>query len=273
MTDGEISTSLPEIVSTPIDTPKPIPISQLREETRKRNADIETTLQYQAVLTAERAQVRVVFDALRNNQITMEEAQEILAHRSAEQIIEIDNDSLMNILSRRALEKRLTRAIALAQRVNKPLTIAFADLDDFKKINDNPNIGHDGGDAVLQAWAGHLLSGLKRAGDAIGRIGGEEVVIIMEATTEDIANTLLTKLLRSQPEVIAEAVKEIGFVLEDPVTMSVGIVQMSQEDIDNRTHPEIVMAKLIAESDVRMYKSKHEGKNRITGSTHEKETT
>jgi diguanylate cyclase (GGDEF)-like protein len=85
-------------------------------------------------------------------------------------------DVLTGVGNRRMLMERLGSEMARAERVGRPLTIALADLDRFKKINDS--FGHDGGDKVLIAVA-RVIESCMREYDSCGRWGGEEFLIIM----------------------------------------------------------------------------------------------
>jgi len=77
-------------------------------------------------------------------------------------------------LNRRQFEERGGREVALAARLDVPVSVAIIDLDLFKAINDT--YGHAGGDAVLRAFGGHLRR-VMRATDLVCRFGGEEFAV------------------------------------------------------------------------------------------------
>ena len=85
-------------------------------------------------------------------------------------------DPLTEQLNRRGLERSLSEAIERLSREGKPHLAFFVDLDHFKEINDR--YGHDSGDAALIEVALKLAEA-GRAGDAVGRVGGDEFVLIM----------------------------------------------------------------------------------------------
>ena len=85
-------------------------------------------------------------------------------------------DSLTGLPNRRAIEDWGTRQLSGAARYNFPLWVVMADLDNFKKVNDN--YGHAAGDAVLKAFADILKANTRRS-DMCGRIGGEEFLLIL----------------------------------------------------------------------------------------------
>ncbi len=85
------------------------------------------------------------------------------------------HDSLTNLPNRRLLHDRLTTALARAVRSHETVAVIFLDLDGFKAVNDTH--GHQTGDALLVAIAGHLAAGL-RACDTVARLGGDEFVVV-----------------------------------------------------------------------------------------------
>lgn len=91
-------------------------------------------------------------------------------------------DPLTGIWNRRAFEDSARKTMARAQRKGEPVALAVADLDHFKKVNDD--FGHDVGDEALQKVS-TALSGSLRLGDFIGRLGGEEFGIFLSDVGDD----------------------------------------------------------------------------------------
>lgn len=83
-------------------------------------------------------------------------------------------DALTKLPNRRAVMENLPRQFALARRNRQSVLIAFIDLDGFKQINDQ--FGHSTGDAFLVEIGHRLLAGI-RAGDLLGRLGGDEFIV------------------------------------------------------------------------------------------------
>ncbi len=107
--------------------------------------------------------------------------------RVVEHLLEqTSTDPLTGLLNRRGLQETLQREVALAERHGSPLSVLFADLDGFKEINDEH--GHPVGDEALQGVA-QVLGAELRSSDAIGRIGGDEFVIVLPRT--DLAGARL----------------------------------------------------------------------------------
>jgi len=100
-------------------------------------------------------------------------------------------DALTGLLNRGALCERLEAEIVRSQRYRVPISILFADVDDFKGVNDR--LGHPEGDRFLVDIAGALSGGL-RPTDLIGRMGGDEFAVVLPETEREGAEALLTRL-------------------------------------------------------------------------------
>lgn len=96
------------------------------------------------------------------------------ARKAAEQ------DHLTGLANRRAFEARFKDEVAEAQKSGEPLSVAFCDIDHFKKINDTH--GHDTGDRVLK-FVGSLLAKISHEKCHVARHGGEEFVMLFRGKT------------------------------------------------------------------------------------------
>jgi diguanylate cyclase (GGDEF)-like protein len=92
---------------------------------------------------------------------------------------QITRDPLTGLLNRRGLIEELERRTTAARRGGKPLSLLFIDLDRFKEINDRH--GHQTGDEILARTA-RILASAVRSSDSVGRIGGDEFVIVFADT-------------------------------------------------------------------------------------------
>lgn len=102
-------------------------------------------------------------------------------------------DALTGLPNRTLLLDRLDRALAEARRDNRHAAVLFVDLDNFKTINDT--LGHITGDAML-AQVGERLTNLLREQDTIGRLGGDEfLVLLSRLETRDDARAVCTKTI------------------------------------------------------------------------------
>jgi putative two-component system response regulator len=93
-------------------------------------------------------------------------------------------DDLTGLPNRRQTLMRLEEQMALAERYAGSLAVAMADIDHFKEINDT--LGHDAGDVILKE-IGQIIRSSVRGADSVGRIGGEEFLLIFPARTADEA--------------------------------------------------------------------------------------
>jgi diguanylate cyclase (GGDEF)-like protein len=101
-------------------------------------------------------------------------------------------DSLTRLLNYRAIKEIARLELARAKRTGANISIAYVDLDDFKKINDT--LGHAGGDKVLKAVAQSLKGGL-RPYDYVARIGGDEFLLLLPETNTAQATACLNRIL------------------------------------------------------------------------------
>ncbi|MDV3468029.1 GGDEF domain-containing protein [Stenotrophomonas sp. C3(2023)] len=175
------------------------------------------------------------------------EASEARANKLAEQA---HRDALTGVLNRRQLETVLEEEFRRAGRHGWPLSVAFIDLDDFKKINDAH--GHLTGDEVLREFAVKLQGELRNS-DTVARFGGEEFVALLPNTTEPVALDVIRRVL-------ANIVTTPMVTLDNGplfVTFSAGVAtQGGYERFAD------VQDLLRAADDV-LYRSKNLGRNRV----------
>jgi diguanylate cyclase (GGDEF)-like protein len=153
-------------------------------------------------------------------------------------------DFLTSALNARAYAEIAQQEISRARRYRHALTVAFVDLDDFKRINDR--LGHSHGDKVLKAAAKALRSSLRET-DTLARIGGDEFVVLLPETSHEQAKKVLPKL--------QSAVAAMPLQGEGAITFSMGAVVFDPPPAD--------LDELIRIADTVMYAVKSEGKNRL----------
>jgi diguanylate cyclase (GGDEF)-like protein len=140
-----------------------------------------------------RLEERVAQRTLELEKIAMEKERLIAALRERSQTLERESqeDALTGVANRRFFGKRLAAEIEVAQAVNQPLSVAIADLDCFKLVNDK--LGHPVGDEALRRSA-DLMRGLCRETDLIARIGGDEFALLLPGTDLKDAAELCEKV-------------------------------------------------------------------------------
>jgi diguanylate cyclase (GGDEF)-like protein len=159
---------------------------------------------------------------------------------------ETQEDPLTGIANRRHFSQRLDDEIQVALSVGQSLTLAVADLDRFKEINDR--LGHAVGDEVLKHTA-RLMRSLCRATDLVARIGGEEFALILPGMAQASALTFC--------ETLRHRIESHDWRSVHPdlkVTVSIGLAQW---DGIGRTRD------LLQAADARLYRAKHAGRNRV----------
>lgn len=157
-------------------------------------------------------------------------------------------DSLTGLNNRRELDRILAHEFERAVRNGRPLSVALADLDFFKKVNDV--YSHAVGDEVLRVVADILKEGC-RSIDMVGRYGGEEFVLVLPETEIAVARQICERL-RATIEGFEWAARHPGQI----VTMSFGLATLSDESSYER---------LVALADSRLYEAKKGGRNRVCG--------
>ena len=156
-------------------------------------------------------------------------------------------DPLTGISNRAAIEAEAIRALERAPRKGGAMSLLMLDLDHFKAINDRH--GHAAGDRVLRAAADAWHTVL-RGRDPLGRIGGEEFVVVCADTTLEQALVVAERL--------REATAALLFDDVDPglrVTVSIGVAQSQRSD---DTHEDV-----LARADAALYRAKQRGRNRV----------
>lgn len=157
------------------------------------------------------------------------------------------SDALTGLPNRRAFDAEAERTCARAARSGSPTCVGVADIDFFKKINDQH--GHAAGDTVLVAVAG-LVGMASRATDVVARTGGEEFSLLFPGLDGDTACVVAER--------IRAAVENGAIVTPDgvqvPVTISIGLAQLA---------PGAPFAEALSRADAALYEAKRAGRNRI----------
>ena len=161
---------------------------------------------------------------------------------------EATRDSLTGLWNRRSILELLKRDMARSERDEKPFAAIMIDVDHFKSVNDQ--IGHQGGDQVLIEVTKRVASTLRSA-DMLGRIGGEEFLIILYPADGQTAGDVMERarlVCASSPVVVDSG--------EFDVTISLGAAVVQDfEDVD--------LAVVLKTADQALYRAKEGGRNRF----------
>jgi len=136
-----------------------------------------------------------------------------------------------------------------SKRTDRPFSLVFLDLDQFKTLNDR--FGHVAGDEVLRE-VGHLLARCVRANDVVGRMGGDEFAVLLTEADEDQARSALERIHRE----IRNTLRAMPWSSEIQVTASLGAVM-------HRGGADVSPGDLLKQADALMYEAKERGRDRF----------
>jgi diguanylate cyclase (GGDEF)-like protein len=155
-------------------------------------------------------------------------------------------DELTNLVNRRRFIEALETELERARMFDSPLSVVLADLDDFKRINDE--YGHHGGDRALTSF-GELLRSQVRDFDVAARLGGEEFAILLPQTTAEAAAVVASRtrdMLAASPMAVSEQASV-------RLTASFGVAESAPGQTSDQ---------LLRRADEALYAAKRAGKNR-----------
>ncbi len=162
-------------------------------------------------------------------------------------------DELTRVASRRFFGKHFPREVERAARYGRPLSLILCDIDHFKTINDTS--GHAGGDDILRHFGDRLQKLLRRKMDWVARIGGEEFAIVLPEIGYDGACEVARKIQAFVAHAPFNAQGELR-----KVTASFGVCGLDLVPADAPKTPD----RMFKAADAALYRSKHNGRNRVT---------
>lgn len=157
------------------------------------------------------------------------------------------HDSLTGLPNRILFIDRLQRAILKARRDKKFLALLFIDVDHFKLINDG--YGHQDGDEVLKMFASRVRECI-RDSDSMGRIGGDEFVVLLEGLNHASGAMEVAKKIQAS---VSIPISRNGTLIS--TTASIGVALYPE---DAHTDEELMKC-----ADLAMYEAKQSGRNQI----------
>ena len=159
-------------------------------------------------------------------------------------------DTLTGLYNRRYIDEFLPAALSAAYDRGQPLSLIFADIDQFKLVNDNH--GHIAGDLALQHVAGLLQRKIRQTDCWVARYGGDAFIICLpgvdNAAAQRIANRLRVAIMCER------------FPLEDGainLTCSFGVQSVEKNDF------QLSALMLLHHADEKLYRAKHAGRNTV----------
>lgn len=184
------------------------------------------------------------FNYKENNQNYKVEIYKDITKYKQNDINEIDFTT--KLLNKQTTFKQLEEYLKSINEKPESFTLAMADIDFFKKINDT--YGHLAGDEILKQISECLIKNTK-GDDIVGRFGGEEFIILLKNTNLDNSKALLEKIRKDIDDLI---VKYNNFII-DNLNISIGAVfnQDNNTDLNN----------LIEKADKALYNVKESGRN------------
>ncbi len=160
-------------------------------------------------------------------------------------------DELTGLGNRRLINTVLQDEINRARRGGTELSVVLMDVDYFKSYNDT--YGHPAGDVVLQTLADLMQRATTRAGEMVGRYGGEEFIIVLPGASAEAAMRTATRLLDL---VTAENIPHGASEVANHITISQGIATVSpDQDLEPND--------LVKRADQALYDAKAAGRNTI----------
>jgi diguanylate cyclase (GGDEF)-like protein len=209
--------------------------------------NLGTSLEYDAILKkANEALVEITLQS-QQHATALQEKASTLAVQNQQLKIQATTDGLTGLANRVTFDQFLSEQFAAAVRGRKPLALLLLDVDKFKSVNDQH--GHQTGDDVLRVL-GKLLSTATRTQDLAARYGGEEMVLVLPATSRSTAAAVAESIRRA---IAARPVACTGMSL--PITASIGVACYEPDG------PFKEPAHLLKAADLSVYAAKRAGRN------------
>ncbi|MEW5322341.1 HD-GYP domain-containing protein [Geobacillus thermoleovorans] len=163
---------------------------------------------------------------------------------------QVNHDHLTRLYNHGFFKETLKEQFSDCKMLKQPLTLAFLDLDDFKKYNDRN--GHLQGDRLLAFFGKLLQKAVEGTNFTVARYGGEEFAILMPNTTKEDAYAFLNRLRKEVNDTYFEGVEHIPYRC---LSFSCGIAEMEKDMYESD--------ELIHRADQALYYAKAQGKNNV----------
>ncbi len=192
-----------------------------------------------------------IFQSIQNHQDTIIHASKQLKVANKKLETASITDALTQLYNRRYFNLVYNRELTRCIREGKSLAFMMLDIDYFKGYNDT--YGHLEGDTALKAVATSMNETLKRPGDYIFRLGGEEFGVLIINIDEDKAHYMADKIRKN---IHALNIEHKSSEVSDVLSISLGVVVLCP---DRDTEPESILK----QADTNLYEAKKRGRNRV----------
>jgi diguanylate cyclase (GGDEF)-like protein len=152
-------------------------------------------------------------------------------------------DYLTGVFNSREFHEQLAFEVKRADRLHYPISLAYIDLDNFKRVNDT--YGHSAGDFQLKRVTQTITATIRET-DLFARLGGDEFALLLPNVDRQQAELVFQKIENEVMKELAE--------LQSPITLSAGVITFKQppESVDE----------MIRKADALMYEAKISGKGK-----------
>ena len=168
-------------------------------------------------------------------------------------------DELTHLKNRQGLNEYLSNTMCGNLNSGQTVNIIMCDIDHFKNVNDT--YGHDAGDIILKGVADVLQEGTRAGADCAFRMGGEEMVCIINSKPEVAMD--IAERLRSAIENTVHNIQHEGKPLDIKVTVSMGVHTMDPKGAITPENARKVFDKEFKNADKAVYDAKESGRNRV----------
>lgn len=230
-----------------------------RDEVERLTEAVTAVRNYRTYTTIISRRVAIAAERLRllrdeNQDLTCENERltrevEALQARLADLERDASIDPVTGLSNRRALDAALRVEWARMGRAGQPLAVAFVDLDHFKAVNDTWS--HTAGDRLLRDLGAQFRGSLRRAGDVVGRYGGDEFVFVLPMLTAEEAAAYLERM--------RQTVADIDYRVQGQpvrISLSIGVAAMVPES-------GATLKELVERADAATYVAKEHGRGRV----------
>jgi diguanylate cyclase (GGDEF)-like protein len=162
-----------------------------------------------------------------------------------------EHDPLTGLWNRRAFSDRLDEEWSRAKRWRESLALLYLDIDYFKNYNDS--YGHQRGDECLKRVSLAIQDSVRRSGEMVVRLGGEEFAVLLPLSSGEQAKLLADKI-RARVEGLE--IPHSKSLISDFVTLSIGVSSMIPDD-------QALAEDLVEQADKALYQAKESGRNRV----------